>query len=201
MSNDLSKTSEPKRGLSLSRRKQTKTTHMIMRRTNCIPEPISSKCFVLTLRDPYLCRFSTDSTSSTHLARLFLLFHRQNMVPGTFLVSPPSWFHESWTGAFVWRKQAAGHWLTREWRHWTSAASKPDTRHQVLCRKWNPVSSRLSGITAHLRVIGVFVSYRHKMSNLSQKAIFKIASSDEKSFKQCLYHIITRWATYHRRQC
>ena len=80
-------------------------------------------------------------TVPAQLARpthLFLRFHRQNVVPGTFLVSPPLRFQESWCCTLVYRKQAAGHWLVREWRQRTSVTSEPDPRHQVLRRKWIP---------------------------------------------------------------
>ena len=42
------------------------------------------------------------------------------LLTGIFLVSFPSRFQESLSDTFVWRRQAAGHWLAREWHHWTS---------------------------------------------------------------------------------
>ena len=48
-----------------------------------------------------------------------------------FLVSPQSRFQESWSDTFVWRKQAAGHWLAREWRHWPS-------HDECEIRAWHP---------------------------------------------------------------
>ena len=73
--------------------------------------------------------FSGYDWTRLALARLNLSFDHQNMVPGTFSVSLPSRFQECWSDTFAWRKQAVGYWLAREWHHWTSPTSKPDTQH------------------------------------------------------------------------
>ena len=92
--------------------------------------------------------FPTDSTSSTclDLAHLFLRCDHQNEAPGTFLVSPPSRFQKSWSDTFVWRRQAAGHWLAREWRHWTNN----DERN---VRAWHPTPCLNTSISVQSTIV------------------------------------------------